>query len=460
MVAVTTLTPWSLPLLRGGTTGSLVLLGLATVVLSVAGMVCDAVFVAQRQAHLLLIKNTVGGVAKVAAVLVLPVTGVESLTLANLAGLVAAALLTVVLLGPRLTRPLRVRPSVLRGTWSFSVGNHLGMVVGILPLTVTPLLVLSDLGAGPAAHFGIAAMLLGLLNVVPAMLSQSLFAEPVVRPGQPAPARAARGRRHLRAARAVRRRGAAARAVRPRPVRLGLRRRRHHLPALDGARLAGRRRRLPRRRLRQQPRALRRLRAAQRHQRAARRRCRRGGRPARAPRRRPGLAARPVGVGRRRPRRLRGRPARRPDVGHPRRAGRAGRTDRRRPARRRLPGRRAHPGPRRRGRPRRRRAGAPVGRAAALPRRRPRPRRRLRRRRALLEHRLPRRPRGHDHLAAAHQPGWAWATTPSRCSSWCRASRSAWSRGAASGSAGRAAPRRSGAAGSGASCRRTGRPSR
>lgn len=178
------LTPWALPLVRGGASAELVVLGVATVAASVLGMVCDAVFVAQRSSHLLLGKSTLGGITKVAAVLLLPAGGVADLALANLAGLLAAVALTIALLLPRLSRPLRLRRSALTGTWSFSIGNHAGMIFGILPITATPLIVLAARGAREAAFFGMAMMLLGLLNVVPAMLSQSLYAELSADPDQ------------------------------------------------------------------------------------------------------------------------------------------------------------------------------------------------------------------------------------------------------------------------------------
>ncbi len=186
------LTPWGLPLIHGGASSGLVVLGLATVACSAAGMVCDAVFVAQRSSHLLLGKSTLGGVTKVAAVILVPAGGVADLALANLAGLVAAVALTIVLLATRLSRPLRLRRSALAGTWSFSIGNHLGMLFGILPITVTPVIVLAARGAHEAAFFGMTLMLLGLLNVVPAMLAQSLYAELSADPEQ--------RRRHIRRA--------------------------------------------------------------------------------------------------------------------------------------------------------------------------------------------------------------------------------------------------------------------
>lgn len=185
LFVASSLTPWGLPMVRGDVGVVLVGLGLVTVVASVAGMLCDAVFIAQRSSHLLLLKNSVGGVLKVIALVVLPVGGITGLALANLVGLLASVGLTAALLRPRVTGTLRVTPGALDGVWSFSLGNHAGMIFGILPLTATPLIVLSARGATDAAFFGITMMLLGLLNVVPAMLSQSLFAELSANPVSP-----------------------------------------------------------------------------------------------------------------------------------------------------------------------------------------------------------------------------------------------------------------------------------
>ena len=170
-------TPWALPVLRGHPSVRLVLLGLAVVVLTSAAMTMDSTFIAQRSAHLLLVKNVAGGVVKVVAVAVLPGTGLVTLTSAILLGIVVSAVVTLALMARRLSRPLGFSMASLNGVWSFSLGNHAGMICGILPITATPLIVLSSLGADKAAFFGVAMMLMGMLTVIPSTFSQSLFAE-------------------------------------------------------------------------------------------------------------------------------------------------------------------------------------------------------------------------------------------------------------------------------------------
>ena len=175
--AIAAATPWALPLLRHNASVVLVLLGLGTVMLAAAAMTMDATFIAQRSAHLLLIKNVSGQLIKLAAVAVLPVHSLTALAAINLLGLVTSAAITVGLMAPRLTGPMRFRLSSLSGAWSFSLGNHAGMIFGVMPMTVTPLIVLSSLGPEKAAFFGIASMLMGILSVIPANFAQSLFAE-------------------------------------------------------------------------------------------------------------------------------------------------------------------------------------------------------------------------------------------------------------------------------------------
>jgi peptidoglycan/LPS O-acetylase OafA/YrhL/O-antigen/teichoic acid export membrane protein len=182
LFAVAAGTPWALPLLRGHPSARLVLLGLAVVVLTSAAMTMDSTFIAQRSAHLLLVKNIAGGVVKVVAVALLPGTGLVTLASAILLGIVVSGVVTLALMARRLSRPLGFSMASLSGVWSFSLGNHAGMICGILPITATPLIVLSSLGADKAAFFGVAMMLMGMLTVIPSTFSQSLFAELSVAP--------------------------------------------------------------------------------------------------------------------------------------------------------------------------------------------------------------------------------------------------------------------------------------
>jgi O-antigen/teichoic acid export membrane protein/glycosyltransferase involved in cell wall biosynthesis len=151
----------------------------ALVAVTAANALTDAGLVAVRQARLVLLKNLGGSVAKVAAVAPLADEGTTGLVLAYGAGTALSALLGAALLLGRLsTAPRPRRPAaVLRRHLSFSAGNYAGVVMGIVPLTVVPLIVLAERGAREAAWFAIAYLLVGTVNFIPSATSQALFAE-------------------------------------------------------------------------------------------------------------------------------------------------------------------------------------------------------------------------------------------------------------------------------------------
>ena len=158
-----------------GGTGLLV----ALVALAAANAVTDAGLIAVRAPRLVLIKNLAGSIAKVAVVAPLADLDTEGLVLAFGAGTALSAGLGALLLWSRLRSPAR-RPGLLaaiRPHLSFSAGNYLGVVLGILPLTVVPLIVLAELGPTIAASFAVAYLLVGFVNFIPSAAAQVLFAE-------------------------------------------------------------------------------------------------------------------------------------------------------------------------------------------------------------------------------------------------------------------------------------------
>ena len=163
--------------------GAGLLVGL--VALAAANAVTDAGLIAIREPRLVLIKNLAGSIAKVAAVAPLAGLDTEGLVLAYGAGTALSAGFGALLLWSRLRSPSR-RPGLLgalRPHLSFSAGNYLGVVLGILPLTVVPLIVLAELGPRLAAQFAVAYLLIGFVNFIPSATAQVLFAE-LSRPGE------------------------------------------------------------------------------------------------------------------------------------------------------------------------------------------------------------------------------------------------------------------------------------
>jgi O-antigen/teichoic acid export membrane protein len=65
----------------------------------------------------------------------------------------------------------------MSGVWRFSFGNYAGMLTGILPSSLTPILVLRVIDEASAAYYAIAAMIVSLVNVIASSMGQSLFNE-------------------------------------------------------------------------------------------------------------------------------------------------------------------------------------------------------------------------------------------------------------------------------------------
>ena len=131
-------------------------------------------------------KNLAGSIAKLAAIGPLAGLGTNGLVLAFGLGVALSAGLGALMLWRRLERTSR-RPDpvrMLRRYLPFSFGNYVGVVMGILPLTVVPLIVLAVRGPREAAWFAVAYLIVGFVNFIPSAASQVLFAE-LSRSGRP-----------------------------------------------------------------------------------------------------------------------------------------------------------------------------------------------------------------------------------------------------------------------------------
>ena len=152
---------------------------LVLVVLTALSALVDAALVAAQAARRLLAKNLVGGIVRVALLVPLMDSGVVGLLLAYTGGLVVASALAwraLLVVYPADEAWHRPAPSLARPHLRFSLANYLGGVVGILPATAVPLIVLGVLGPTPAAYFGVAFLIVGFLNFLPAAIAQAYFA--------------------------------------------------------------------------------------------------------------------------------------------------------------------------------------------------------------------------------------------------------------------------------------------
>jgi O-antigen/teichoic acid export membrane protein len=182
-------------------TGVLVALFTLCVAASSVGTVADCGYIAQRRTEWLVAKNAFGSLAKIAVLPLLTHGGIVGLFLSYVLATALAAVLSVAGQFTVLKLPGNARPGLaaLRRYTGFTAGNYAGMVFGILPSSLVPLIVLARLGPRTEAACAVEFLLLGFLNVIPSATAQSLFAE-AVKPGERP---MARGLRALKDAYAV-----------------------------------------------------------------------------------------------------------------------------------------------------------------------------------------------------------------------------------------------------------------
>ncbi len=166
-----------------GQSGPAAALIVAVVVTTTFGSVQDAAFVAARKAHLMLVKNTIAGVVRIVLLVAWQPwdwpadQAVHRLMLIQAVGVLLPALIALWQQRRVLSGPVRGGGRELAGLRGYAMHNYGATLVSMLPMTVTPLLVISMLGSEQAAYFAMPLMLLGLLNVIPNSVGQSLLAE-------------------------------------------------------------------------------------------------------------------------------------------------------------------------------------------------------------------------------------------------------------------------------------------
>lgn len=164
-----------------GRTDHRILVALLATIAAVSAVV-DGGLIAVRATRAVLAKNLVGSIAKLAAIIVLAesgILGMLGLVIAYGIGAGVATALGMLALIRTVRNGDNIAPprGELRRYLSFSGGSYLGTVVGILPATVVPLMVLATRGPDETAFFTVAFMLASFLNFVPSTTGQVLMAE-------------------------------------------------------------------------------------------------------------------------------------------------------------------------------------------------------------------------------------------------------------------------------------------
>jgi len=179
LVVVLVLGPHLPPALHLQQRGGMAALVTFLVVFTAVNGTLEAGLVAIRSSHAVLIKNVVGSIVRLAAMLMLTRFQSSGLLFSFGLGLALATLMGGVVLGHKI-KGMGAQRTSFRLPWhylSVTSGNYLASVIGILPLSLVPFEVLVIRGPAETASFAIAFLIAGFLNFIPSAMAQVLFAE-------------------------------------------------------------------------------------------------------------------------------------------------------------------------------------------------------------------------------------------------------------------------------------------
>jgi O-antigen/teichoic acid export membrane protein len=156
-----------------------VLIFIATAFLSSIKPLFDTVFIAIRESSGTLIENSLFCVARLLFPLFVVGSGYLGIFSAQLAGVIIAIAASVILLRKKHGFNFFVKPSrtSMDGKWRFAIGAYTSDLVGGLPTSVLPIIVVAKLGPVNGALWYVAMQVTNVLLTVSGTISQSMFAE-------------------------------------------------------------------------------------------------------------------------------------------------------------------------------------------------------------------------------------------------------------------------------------------
>jgi O-antigen/teichoic acid export membrane protein len=156
-----------------------VIIFMSTVLLMSMKPLFDNAFIAIRESSGTLIENSFSSVARLLFPLLVVGTGYIGIFSAQLAGVIVAIVASVWLLRRRHGFNFLVKPSrtSMEGKWRFALGSYTSDLVGGLPSSVLPIIVVARLGAVAGALWYVAMQIINVLLTVSATVNQALFAE-------------------------------------------------------------------------------------------------------------------------------------------------------------------------------------------------------------------------------------------------------------------------------------------
>jgi O-antigen/teichoic acid export membrane protein len=156
-----------------------VIIFIAAVVLMSVKTIFDTVFIANLAASGTLIESSFAGLSKLVFLILVIGSGFIGIVSAQLAAALVAIIVSVILLKRRHGFNFRARPSTqsMRGKWRFTLGGYTADLVGGLPSTLLPIIVVARLGPVAGALWYVVMNIITLVLTVSSTINQAMFAE-------------------------------------------------------------------------------------------------------------------------------------------------------------------------------------------------------------------------------------------------------------------------------------------
>jgi O-antigen/teichoic acid export membrane protein len=139
----------------------------------------DNIFIAFRASHHTLIENTTANVSKLFLLILMTSMGYVGIFVSQVGAALLALFVCLFLLSSRHGINFRVKPSIgtMSGLWSFSIGSYMNDIIGFLPNTLIPLILIHQIGPTNAALWYIAMQIYMILFLIGQSVSESFLAE-------------------------------------------------------------------------------------------------------------------------------------------------------------------------------------------------------------------------------------------------------------------------------------------
>jgi O-antigen/teichoic acid export membrane protein len=149
------------------------------VIMSSVKSIFDNSFVALKSASSTLFENSIANIIKLIFPLFVVSWGFLGIFTAQLVAAAGAVICSIIIMRQRFKHKLRTKPSrrSLDGRWHFMFGSYTTDLVGGLPSSILPIIVVTKLGAAQGALWYSVVLLVNFLLLISSTINQVMFAE-------------------------------------------------------------------------------------------------------------------------------------------------------------------------------------------------------------------------------------------------------------------------------------------